>query len=152
MHDLRFAAWAAGLFALALLSSPAAFAEATVTAPALNSADFDIGADAVKNKNWDQAVYHLGIVAKAEPTNADAQNLLGYAYRNQRKFDLAFKHYGEALRLNPQHRGAHEYMGEAYVLVGDKAKAQQHLAALDRICGKGCEEYQDLAKAIAQAK
>ena len=152
MHELRSPAWTAGLFALALLCSPAAFADANVTAPPMNSPDFDIGSDAVKSKNWDQAVYHLNIAAKAEPTNADAQNLLGYAYRNQRKFDLAFKHYGEALRLNPQHRGAHEYMGEAYVIVGDKAKAQQHLAALERICGKGCEEYQDLAKAIAQAK
>jgi len=152
MRDLRSNAWTAGVFALALSCSPVAFAEATVTNPPLNSADFDIGADAVKSKNWEQAVYHLNIVAKAEPTNADAQNLLGYAYRNQRKFGLAFKHYGEALRLDPQHRGAHEYMGEAYVIVGDKAKAQAHLAALERICGKGCEEYQDLAKAIAQAK
>ena len=80
------------------------------------------------------------------------QNLLGYAYRNQRKYDLAFVHYKEALRLDPKHRGANEYIGEAYVLVGDKAKAQEHLAALERICGKGCEEYQDLARAIAQAK
>ena len=152
MRDLRSTAWTAPIFAFALMCSPAAFGEASVTNPPVNNADFDIGSDAVKSKNWDQAVYHLNIAAKAEPTNADAQNLLGYAYRNQRKFDLAFKHYGEALRLNPQHRGAHEYMGEAYVLVGDKAKAQQHLTALERICGKGCEEYQDLAKAIAQAK
>ena len=61
-------------------------------------------------------------------------------------------HYREALRLDPKHRGANEYIGEAYVLVGNKAKAQEHLAALERICGKGCEEYQDLARAIAQAK
>ena len=152
MRDLRSAAWRAGIFVLALLCAPAVLADANVTNPPMNSPDFDLGADAVKSKNWDQAVYHLSIVAKAEPANADAQNLLGYAYRNQRKFDLAFKHYGEALRLDPQHRGAHEYMGEAYVLTGDKARAQQHLAALERICGKGCEEYQDLAKAIAQAK
>ena len=152
MRNLRSTAWTAGVLAFALLCSPAVFGDANVTSPPVNNADFDIGSDAVKSKNWDQAVYHLNIAAKAEPTNADAQNLLGYAYRNQRKFDLAFKHYGEALRLNPQHRGAHEYMGEAYVIVGDKAKAQQHLAALERICGKGCEEYQDLAKAIAQAK
>ena len=152
MRDLRSAAWRAGIFVLALLCAPAVLADASVTNPPMNSPDFDLGADAVKSKNWDQAVYHLGIVAKAEPANADAQNLLGYAYRNQRKFDLAFKHYGEALRLDPQHRGAHEYMGEAYVLTGDKARAQEHLAALERICGKGCEEYQDLAKAIAQAK
>ena len=152
MHARRSAAWAATLFALTLICSPAAFADAGVPNPAVNNVDFDIGADAVKSKNWDQAVYHLNIAAKAEPTNPDVQNLLGYAYRNQRKFDLAFKHYGEALRLNPQHRGAHEYIGETYVLIGDKVKAQQHLAALDRICGKGCEEYQDLAKAIAEAK
>ena len=68
------------------------------------------------------------------------------------KFELAFKHYGEALRLDPKHRGAHEYIGEAYLIIGDKAKAQEHLTALERICGKGCEEYQDLARAIAQAK
>ena len=118
----------------------------------MNSADFDIGFDAVKAKDWDRAVYHLAIVAKAEPANADAQNLLGYAYRNQKKFDLAFKHYNEALKLDPKHKAAHEYVGEAYVLTGNKAKAQEHLAALERICGKGCEEYQDLARAIAQAK
>jgi Flp pilus assembly protein TadD len=151
MHARRSAAWTATLFALTLICPPA-FADGNVTSPPVNNVDFDIGSDAVKSKNWDQAVYHLNIAATAEPTNADAQNLLGYAYRNQRKFDLAFKHYSEALRLNPQHRGAHEYIGEAYVLIGDKAKAQQHLAALDRICGKGCEEYQDLAKAIAQAQ
>lgn len=152
MRDTRSTGWLAGAFALALLCSPAAFADANVTAPPVNNADFDLGSDAIKTKNWDQAVYHLAIAVKAEPTNADAQNLLGYAYRNQKKFELAFKHYGEALRLDPKHRGAHEYIGEAYVLVGDKAKAQQHLAALDRLCGKGCEEYQDLARAIAQAK
>jgi hypothetical protein len=56
------------------------------------------------------------------------------------------------LKIDPSHKGAHEYIGEAYVIVGNKAKAQEHLAALERICGKGCEEYQDLARAIAQAK
>jgi len=26
----------------------------------------------------------------------------------------AFEHYERALKLNPRHRGAHEYVGEAY--------------------------------------
>ena len=137
---------------LSVAASPLAHADANVTAPTINSADFDAGADAIKAKDWDKAVYHLGIVVVAEPANPDAQNLLGYAYRHQKKFDLAFKHYNEALRLDPKHKGAHEYVGEAYVLTGNKAKAQEHLAALERICGKGCEEYQDLARVIAQAK
>jgi len=138
---------------MVLLSAcPAAFGDANVTAPPINNADFELGANAVKAKEWDQAVTYLSSAARAEPGNADVQNLLGYAYRNQKKFDLAFKHYGEALKLDPKHRGAHEYIGEAYVLTGDKAKAQEHLAALERICGKGCEEYQDLARAIARSK
>ena len=141
------------LAALASLAAPGlALADANVTAPTMNSADFDMGSDAIKAKDWDKAVYHLAIVVKAEPANADAQNLLGYAYRNQKKFDLAFRHYEAALKLDPKHKGAHEYLGEAYVLTGNKAKAQEHLAALESICGKGCEEYQDLAKVLSQAK
>ncbi|MFO1323891.1 MAG: tetratricopeptide repeat protein [Burkholderiales bacterium] len=139
--------------ALLLAWPHAALADANVTAPPVNNTDFDLGADALKAKDWDRAVYHLAIAAKAEPANADVQNLLGYAYRNQKKFDLAFVHYNEALKLDPKHRGAHEYIGEAYVLTGNKAKAGEHLAALERICGgRSCEEYQDLARAIAQAK
>jgi Flp pilus assembly protein TadD len=139
--------------AVALLTlPPRAQADANVDKPTMTNADYDLGVDAVKAKDWQQAVYHLAIAAKAEPANADVQNLLGYAYRNQKNFDLAFRHYNEALKLDPKHRGAHEYIGEAYLLIGNKPKAQEHLAALERICGKGCEEYQDLARAIAQAK
>ena len=63
--------------------------------------------------------------------------------------DLVFKHYGEALRLEPKHRAAHEYVGEAYLMVGNVHKAREHLTALDRLCFFGCAEYTDLKKAIA---
>ena len=36
--------------------------------------------------------------------------------------------------------------------LGNKAKAQEHLAALERICARQCDEYRDLARAVAQAK
>ena len=61
-----------------------------------------------------------------------------------------FKHYGEALRIDPKHKGAHEYVGEAYLLVGNVAKAKEHLAALDKLCFFSCEEYRDLKKAIQE--
>jgi len=32
---------------------------------------------------------------------------------------------------------------------GQPDKAAEHLVRLEKICGKGCEEYQDLSKAIA---
>jgi cytochrome c-type biogenesis protein CcmH/NrfG len=140
------------LAAIAAFAAPLARADANLSSPPVNNADFDIGADAIKSREWDRAASHLEIAVRAEPANADAQNLLAYAYRQQKKLDLAFKHYREALRLDPKHRGAHEYIGEAYLMRGDKVKAQEHLVALERLCGKGCEEYQDLARAIAAAK
>ncbi len=55
----------------------------------------------------------------------------------------------DKLQLNPRHRGAHEYAGEAYLMVNDLAKAEEHLGALRTICLIPCEEYEDLKKAIA---
>jgi tetratricopeptide (TPR) repeat protein len=82
--------------------------------------------------------------------NADIQNYLGYAYRNAGQLDLAFRHYQRALQLNPRHRGAHEYVGEAYLVVHNLAKAEEHLAALQKICLIPCEEYADLKQKIAE--
>jgi len=64
----------------------------------------------------------------------------------------AERYYDEALRIEPQHRGALEYSGELYLQTGNLAKAEQRLAALDKACRFGCEEYSDLKKAIAQYK
>ena len=98
------------------------------------------------------AIDNLNVALVAEPTNADLQNWLGYAYRHEGKYNAAFEHYRAALQLEPKHRGAHEYIGETYLLTGNKAKAREHLAALERICGTKCDEYRDLQKAIASAK
>ena len=85
------------------------------------------------------------------PGNADYHNLYAYSVRKgaNPNMDLVFKHYNEALRINPKHRGAHEYIGEAYLMVGNVGKAKEHLAQLDRLCFFGCAEYTDLKKAVA---
>ena len=58
----------------------------------------------------------------------------------------------EALRIDPKHRAAHEYLGEAYLMSGNLAKAKEHLAQLDRLCTFGCEEYSKLKAAVARAE
>jgi lipoprotein NlpI len=63
--------------------------------------------------------------------------------------NLVFKHYNQALSLDPKHRGAHEYIGEAYLMVKNSAKAKEHLAQLDKLCLFSCQEYTDLKNAIA---
>jgi tetratricopeptide (TPR) repeat protein len=81
-------------------------------------------------------------------TQCRIQNYLGYAYYRLRQLDAAFEHYRRALTLNPRQRSAHEHLGEAYLVVNNLAKAQEHLAALERICLLPCEQYDGLRKAI----
>ncbi len=123
----------------------------TVVVPTA-SARMDSARTAIRAGNWRLAVAELNLAVRDEPGNADIHNLLGYSYRKQASPNLAkaFEHYRTALRLNPQHKGAHEYIGEAYLMDKKPAEAEKHLAALEKLCGnKTCEEYTDLAKAIA---
>jgi Tfp pilus assembly protein PilF len=110
---------------------------------------------AIDAKDWSKAMFELNQAAQEEPRNADVHNLLGYTYRKRATPDLgkAFEHYKTALSLNPKHKGAHEYIGEAYLSDKKPAEAEKHLAQLEAICGnKTCEEYVDLAKAVADYK
>jgi Flp pilus assembly protein TadD len=133
------------------LASSTGIADPTEDDPAAAKLDPDYaaGKQAIEAKNWSAAIKPLSSAALRDTRNADIQNYLGYAYRHTGQFDLAFRHYERALRLNPRHRGAHEYVGEAYLMVNKLAKAEEHLAALQNICLLPCEEYEDLKKAIA---
>ena len=116
------------------------------------NADFVAGHKAVLAKDWPSAVKALNRAVKKSPENADIHNDLGYAYRHLGEMDLSFSHYNQALKINPNHRQAHEYIGEAYLKVDKLDKALEHLARLEQICGKGCDDYQDLAKSIEAYK
>ncbi len=131
--------------------SMSAAAAGTETAPEVNAsdADFAAGKKAIEAKNWQAALTSFSKVVGREPNNADAHNYLGYANRWLGKMDDSFKHYNVALKLDPEHKGANEYIGVAYLKVNQPEKAKEHLTRLEKICGKKCEEYEDLAKAIA---
>jgi Flp pilus assembly protein TadD len=111
------------------------------------------GKKAVEAKDWKRAVELLSKAAATDPNNADVQNWLGFAQRKSGNLDAAFAAYNEALKLNPQHRAAHEYIGEAYLLTGNLGKAEQHLAELQKLCTPiPCEEYKDLRRALDEYK
>jgi Flp pilus assembly protein TadD len=115
---------------------------------AKRDADYAAGRLAVENKDWAEAARLFERAQTRNPDDADLQNMLGYSYRNLKQYDLAFRHYRRALEIDPRHRGAHEYIGETYLLTGDLAGAQRHLAALKEICLMPCEESKDLERAI----
>ena len=139
----------------ALLAAPASIALADGGAPSPTVAadpNFAAGKQAIDGKNWARAIEAFNKAAATDARSADIQNYLGYAYRNSGQMDLAFKHYGQALALDPKHRGAHEYIGEAYLMVNNLAKAEEHRAALDRICFFPCHELTELKEKIAAYK
>jgi tetratricopeptide (TPR) repeat protein len=106
----------------------------------------------VAAKEWADAVIALEEADKAQPNNADTNNLLGFSNRKLGKLDVSLAYYKKALTVDPKHLGAHEYLGELYLMMKDPAKAKTELATLSTLCGVKCEQYLDLKKAIAAYK
>lgn len=116
----------------------------------VRAASLDDARVLIRAKKWKSAVSMLKQIVRADPGSAEANNLLGYSLRKTGDYKNAQGFYLKALKLNPKHKGAHEYLGELYVEIGQMKKAQQMLAQLEKLCGnKSCEEYEDLAGFIA---
>jgi|SRR6186713_817080 Flp pilus assembly protein TadD len=106
----------------------------------------------VAAKDWPGAVDELKRVN--DPASADWNNLMGYSLRKAGAANAAEseRYYNEALRIDPKHKGALEYSGELYLMMGDLPKAEQRLTALDKACFLPCSEYKDLKNAVAKYK
>lgn len=114
--------------------------------------DYAAGRAAIEKKDWPNAVASLQKVVAKDAKNADAWNYLGYAQRNGGDIEAALESYSKALGADPKHRGAHEYMGEAYLLQKNLPKAEELLAKLDKLCSFGCAEYTELKNKVAAYK
>ena len=102
----------------------------------------------IKAKDYAGALAELRGLAE-DYQQADVYNLLGYTLRKTGDFKTSLTYYMKALELQPDHKAAREYLGELYIETGNMARAQEQLAALAKLCPGGCEEREDLEKAIA---
>ena len=98
-------------------------------------------------KDYGAALAELRAIAE-DTQQADVYNLLGFALRQTGDFKTSLTYYTKALELQPDHKAAHEYLGELYIQTGDTAKAREQLDVLARLCPAGCEEREDLEKAL----
>lgn len=103
---------------------------------------------AVKSWKYREAISLLRDVLEADARNADALNYMGYSHRKLGDYKQALAYYQRALTVNPDHRAANEYIGEAYLELNQPDKAKVHLDRLTQICAPGCEEYKELKKAF----
>jgi Flp pilus assembly protein TadD len=120
--------------------------------------DFTAGVVAVNAQQWPTAIARMQKVVARDSHNADAFNYLGFSYRKSGDYPKAFAAYDQALKLQPMHKGALEYLGEAYLELKQPSRAQEMLARLKAACTVGgaslsnCEEYGDLQTALAHYK
>jgi len=137
---------------LALSPLVVSAADSAPAAPAKpRDAALERARDAIARKDWTGAQAVLRDAVATNPQNADYHNLYAYSVRKGPNPDmsLVFKEYNAALAIDPKHKGAHEYLGEAYLMVGNLDKAKEHLAQLDKICYFGCSEFNELKASIA---
>jgi len=112
--------------------------------------DYASGRTALEHRDWKHAIVHFERAARRFPDSADIQSGLGLAYHKSGKADLAFRHYRQALKLDPRHRGTHAAMGEAYLESGDLASAERHRDTLRGICLLPCDELTALERLIRE--
>jgi tetratricopeptide (TPR) repeat protein len=105
----------------------------------------------INEGRYEEGLAELGAAGLAFGPHPDVLTYQGFANRKLGRLDVAVSYYRAALKLQPEHRGANEYLGEFYVETGQMAKAQVQLAKLERICVFGCEEAEELRRRIDTA-
>ena len=126
--------------------------DSTTTPDQINSL-YELAEKHIYNKKYDKSLKLLKKLTKREDLGtrrADIYNLLGFSYRKLEnpELDKSFAAYMMALEIDPEHAGAHEYLGELYLMRDQKNQAIKMLSKLETIVGKNAEEYKDLLEAI----
>lgn len=77
------------------------------------------------------------------------QTMIGFTLRKLGRVDEAMGYYQRVLAAHPDRTTTRQYLGEAFLQIGDPAKAREQLAEISKRCGTSCEDYQLLADEIA---
>lgn len=144
----RFTSLIAAALTLGLCANAALAAGGGDTAAAKQDKYYVEAKKNIDAGNYTRAVTLLEQSVAENPDNPDAWNNLGYSLRKSGQTEEALASYRKALALDPEHRGANEYLGELYLEMDDLAKAKERLDVLDGACFFGCREYTDLKEAI----
>ncbi|MEM7190777.1 MAG: tetratricopeptide repeat protein [Pseudomonadota bacterium] len=153
---LMRAMWLGLLVTVAPLPAGAVFSgDMSPRAPS-GDIDYATGQAAFKARDWSKVVNNMLRVVARRPWHDNAHTYLGYAYRQLDNYDAALRHYALALDHHPRNRRALSYLGEAYLALGDQAKAEEMLDRLRAVCinvavsfsdggfTSGCEEFNEL--------
>ena len=142
------------------------------------TSSFSAGSDSTSSKiksNYDKAVESIKFAKKYEakgklekakkryakaqklllksnsekPNKADTLNYLGFTTRKLGDYENGEKYYLMGLKIEPNHTGINEYLGELYVTTNRMDLARERLKVLENC---NCEEYAELKDIIDGVK
>jgi len=110
----------------------------------------DLEAGKAKNaeKKFRKALDRGERAVAIDPQYHEAWNLIGYSSRHLKNYDHALVAYDKCLSIKPDYTLAREYLGEAYLEMGNLAKAREQLAWLQTHAASS-QDAKDLGKAVA---
>ncbi len=138
------------LCALALFGATSALADGAGGGNSYGGGKLSKYSKLIEAEKYEQAIAELGEALAKDRDDADLLNLMAFSNRKLGRFDTAMEYYQKALAIEPDHRGANEYLGELYLQLGQLDKAEERLEILDKECFFGCREYDKLKRAIKE--
>ena len=107
------------------------------------------GKDKRAKKRYERALKLLVKANKEKPNQPDTLNYLGFTSRKLGDFKKGEEYYLLGLKIDPNHNGINEYLGELYFVTNRVDLAKERLSIL-KSCN--CEEYKDLKEIIEGKK
>ncbi len=101
------------------------------------------------NKRYEKALQYLVKSNKKKPNQPDTLNYLGFATRKLGDYKKGEEYYLSGLKIDPNHKGINEYLGELYVVTNRIDLAKERLNVLKNC---NCEEYIELKEIIEGKK
>jgi Flp pilus assembly protein TadD len=99
------------------------------------------------DNEYDWAIDVLALIKNQD--QAKVLNYVGYSHRKAGRLETGIEAYKKAITLDPNYVQARSYLGQAYILAGQKDLAMAELTEIKTRCGAECPEYKELEKALA---
>ena len=107
------------------------------------------GKDKKAKKRYERALKLLVKANEEKPNQADTLNYLGFATRKLGDYKKGEEYYLSGLKIDPNHKGINEYLGELYVVTNRIDLAKERLNVLKNC---NCQEYEELKEIIEGKK
>jgi predicted Zn-dependent protease len=101
-------------------------------------------------KDGEYAAALATLHSAANQADPRIQTMIGFSLRKLGRVDEAMEYYFKVLAAYPERTTTRQYLGEAFLQIGEPGKAKDQLAEIGKRCGTACEDYQLLADEIAK--